>query len=260
MSADTSTFAAMQRVNALLDRYFTSAAPGKSWVQLADALLPEPPLGAPLPELTQYAGWIKYTTMVARGRIEKRLGHRHPELTLAWRALDDRALRVTAPITFASRNHDNAASEEQTKARLAAEIAANAANAPNADVTKRFPISGAKPFHAGSRPAINLPAEAIPYAWRDRAMRSLGQLFSVTRDGRKQGIMKQSGMTVIKTLILNFANGKTGLCFPSYEAIVRAAGSAALPSPMPSPCCRISASSKSPTAPDRCRSPAGMEP
>ncbi len=223
MSAYTNTFATMQRADAIIDR-FLSATGAKSWASLAEALMPEPPTAAPQAELELFKSWIKYTSMVARGRIEKKLGHRHPDLVAAWAALDDRAIRVTAPITFASRNASAAGSAQARQAREAAELAAKAANAANPDVTRRFPISGAGPYHAGSRDAINLPDDPIPYAWRDRAMRLIGKLFTITRDGRKQGILKQSGMTVIKTLMLNFANGKTGACYPSYEAIAARTG------------------------------------
>ena len=37
-------------------------------------------------------------------------------------------------------------------------------------------------------------------ALRDRAMRHIGKLFSITREGRRQGLLKQSGMTVVRAL------------------------------------------------------------
>jgi hypothetical protein len=54
----------------------------------------------------------------------------------------------------------------------------------------------------------------------------MGKLFSITREyrSRKQGILKQSGMTVIKCLMLNFANAGTGRCDPAYETIAARTG------------------------------------
>lgn len=223
MYAYKTDYTAMQRTDAVIADYF--AAPGaKSWTELASKLLPEPQFGASESELAQYQAWIKYTAMVARGRLEKRLGRRHPDLELAWNAIDDRTIRLNWPITLASRSLSDSTRAAERQQQEAAQIAARAANAPNADVSKRFPITGARPYHSGSIEAINLPDDPIPYAWRDRAMRLVGQLFSMTREKRRQGILKQSGMTVIKTLMLNFANQKTGACYPSYEAIAARTG------------------------------------
>lgn len=223
MTDYTKTHAALGRVDQLLTPALSSCD-CTDWTELARLLLPEPTFGSTAAELQQYRHWINYTHMISRGRLEKRLGRTHPALAGAWRALDDRAITLTVPILAAAQAADAATTERAKATADAAAAAAVAANAPNPDVAKRYPISGARPYHAGSQDVINLPDDPIPYAMRDRAMRLIGRLFSITREGRKQGILKQSGMTVIKSLMLNFANGKTGACYPSYEAIAERTG------------------------------------
>ncbi|CAN0420745.1 unnamed protein product, partial [Phaeothamnion confervicola] len=42
--------------------------------------------------------------------------------------------------------------------------------------------------------------------------------------GRRNGLLGQAGIQVLKALLLRFANGRTGLCCPSYTAIQCATG------------------------------------
>lgn len=223
MSAYQTDFAHHQRLRTAVTTFLAGAGP-KDWSQLAQQMMPQPPVGAPLDEFKLYRAWINYTSATARGHLERQLGRNHPDLAAAQRAIEDRAITVTMPVMLAMRAGAEAPTAAARHAAEAAQIAARIANRPSKQAAARYPITGAKPYHSGSREMINLPDDPIPYAWRDRAMRLIGKLFSITRDGRKQGILKQSGMTVVKSLMLNFANGKTGACYPSYEAIAARTG------------------------------------
>jgi hypothetical protein len=225
MSAFQTTYHHHERIRSAVAAHLAAPKP-KTWPELAATLMPPPRSGAPLHELRQYHQWVNFTCHTTRGHLERQLGRRHPELEAAQKAITDHAIRITMPIRLADISDRNTPLAQERDAREAAARAAEIANQPNADVTQRYPISGARPYHAGSIEADppKLPHDGIPFALRNEALQLIGQLFTLTRDGRRQGIMKQSGMTVLRSLMLHFANGKTGLCYPSYEAVAANTG------------------------------------
>jgi hypothetical protein len=84
--------------------------------------------------------------------------------------------------------------------------------------------SGARLYHRGS-----IFAEPVQcrmdraHAWK--LMASAEALERDTREpGKHGGCLKRTGLDVLRALLRHFYSYKDGTCFPSYEAIARAAG------------------------------------
>src|SRR3954471_13871603 len=84
--------------------------------------------------------------------------------------------------------------------------------------------SGARLYHRGSifaEPACVRMDRA--HAWR--LMASAEALERDTREpGKHGGCLKRTGLDVLRALLRHFYSYRHGTCFPSYEAIARAAG------------------------------------
>lgn len=233
MSAYNTDFKQHERLRAAIISFLSQSGP-KHWPSLAAELLPDPPSAVPIDELKLYRAWINYSYAAANGHLQRYLGRSHPELAAAQKAVADRAIMVTSPIRDAIRAAENPAMAVPPAVAIAAQAARAASVAgakPADDAARRYPLSGAKPFHRGSVPhsasiqQINIPAgQIIPFGWRERATRLICKLFATTRQGRKQGLGKQSGQTVLKSLMLNFCNNATNRCDPAYKTIAARCG------------------------------------
>lgn len=225
MSQYQSNYQHHERLRSIVAAFLQKPGP-KHWPTLAGELLPDPPAGSPLDELKLYRAWINYSHATANGHLQSLLGRTHLDLAAAQKAVTDRAIMVTGPISLAIRAAEMpGVTFPPAAAAQAVRSASVAASKPADDAARRYPLSGAKPFHAGSQPRINIPdGEVIPFAWRERATRLICKLFAVTRHGRKQGLGKQSSQTVLKTLMLNFCNNATNRCDPAYKTIAARCG------------------------------------
>lgn len=87
-------------------------------------------------------------------------------------------------------------------------------------------VRGARPNHRGERPKHLYGSTGTPIERGDRArIAALARrLNAETRDGRRQGALKASGLAVLTTLLFDYWDHFTGLCDPAAQTIAKAAG------------------------------------
>src|SRR3954463_519565 len=77
----------------------------------------------------------------------------------------------------------------------------------------------------GDRLPLELIRKMTPFLAHSTPFRSRRSLAKVsTNAGEAQGCLKRSGVDVLRALLRHFYSHRDGTCFPSYEAIARAAG------------------------------------
>lgn len=87
-------------------------------------------------------------------------------------------------------------------------------------------VRGSRPNPRGERPKHLYGSAGTPIAKDDRGrlMALALKLNAETRDGRKQGALKGSGLAVLQALLFIWWDHFTGLCDPAAQTIAAAAG------------------------------------